>query len=480
MYVLATCATQLLFGRLYTFFDSKATFLGTIVLFEVGSAICGAAPNSTAFIFGRAIAGAGAAGVFAGSIVIMIPLVPLEKRPMYQGFLGAIFGVSSVIGPLVGGAFTNNNHLTWRWCFYINLPIGAVSILLLVLFLRLPPRPKTKLTTMEKFKRMDPLGNLVFTPSIVSLLLAIQWGGSVYAWNSSRIIALLVLAAVLFIAWIVIQAYGKENATVPSRVFLQRSVICAMAFALCVGGAMLVLVYYMAVWFQAVSGVDALESGIRTLPFVLALVAASILSGGLVSRLGYYTPMAIISACVMSVGFGLLTTLKPESGSDRWIGYQFLGGFGMGLGMQMPSIAMQVVLKDADVPIGVSLNFFAQGLGGAVFLCVAQSVFLQELLRRLSVALPAASAQVLAGVGATNLRALVPLEQLPAVLAAYNGAITTTFFVAVGIAACSLLPALGLEWRSVKAKKEEMKRRKAGKTDQSEKKGDKTHDAVEV
>jgi len=400
----------------------------------------------------------------AGNIVIMIPLIPLEKRPMYQGFFGAVFGVSSVLGPLVGGAFTNNSRLTWRWCFYINLPIGAVAILLLILFLRLPPLPKSELTATEKFKRMDPLGNLVFTPSIVSLLLALQWGGSTYAWNNARVVALLVLAAVLFAVWVVIQAYGGENATVPPRVFLQRSIVCAMAFALCVSGSMLVFAYYMAIWFQAVGGVDALQSGIRTLPFILALVVAAIFSGGLISRLGYYSPIVIASACVLSVGSGLLTTLRPDSGSDRWIGFQFLAGFGTGLGMQIPSIAAQVVLKAADVPIGASLMFFAQGLGGAVFLCVAQNVFIQELLRRLSATLPAASAQLLASVGATDFRALVPAEQLPAALEAYNGAVTTTFLVAVSTAAFSVIPALGFEWRSVKEKKDATKAQKEQET----------------
>ncbi len=151
-YVLTACSTQLLFGRLYSFYNHKYVFLGSVALFEVGSVLCGAAPTSLAFILGRAIAGAGAAGVFAGVIVLMIPLVPLKKRPMYQGLLGAVFGISSVVGPLVGGAFTNNPHLTWRWCFYINLVIGAMSIALITLFLHIPAPPQSKLSSIDKFK----------------------------------------------------------------------------------------------------------------------------------------------------------------------------------------------------------------------------------------------------------------------------------------------------------------------------------------
>jgi len=450
---LAACATQLLFGRVYSFYSHKVVFLGTVVLFEVGSALCGAAPNSIAFILGRAIAGAGSAGVFSGVIVIMIPLVPLEKRPMYQGLLGAIFGVCSVIGPLVGGAFTKNSNLTWRWCFYINIPIGAASLILIMLFLHIPPPPRSKLSGLDKLKRMDPLGVFLFIPSVVCLLLALEWGGSAYEWSNGRIIALLVVFGVLFVAWIAVQAHGKDNATVPPRIVLQRSIIAGVVFSMCIGGVMLSAAYYIAIWFQAVQGLDALQSGIRTLPFVLGIVVAAIVSGGLVSRFGYYAPFVIACACVMSVGTGLLTTLQVNSGSGAWIGFQFLVGFGMGLGMQMNGLAAQTVLRNEDISVGVSLMFFGQSLGGAVFVCVAQNVFLQALVKDLSAVLPAASAQILAGVGATDLSELVPPDLLPGVLAGYNKAITTTFYVTLGVACFSIIPALAFEWKSVKTAK---------------------------
>ena len=452
-YVLASCATQLLFGRLFSFYNGKFVFLGCILLFEVGSAVCGAAPNSVAFIIGRAIAGAGSAGVFSGVIVIMIPLVPLEKRPMYQGLLGAIFGISSVIGPLVGGAFTKNTHLTWRWCFYINLPIGAVSIFIVLFFLHLSPPPKASLSAKEKFLRMDPIGNLFFAPSIICLLIALQWGGSTYEWNNGRIIALLVLFGILLIVWIIIQGRSGDYATVPARIFLQRSIVAGFTFSNCIGGVMLSFTYYMPIWFQAIKNVDALQSGIRTLPFVLALVVASIIAGGCVSRFGYYTPFVILCSCFMSIGTGLLTTLNVHSGSGPWIGYQFLTGFGMGFGMQQSGMAAQVVLAPEDVPIGASLMMFGQSLGGSIFVCVAQNVFIQKLVTNLSKVLPSASADVLAGVGATDLRKFVPEEALPAVLVQYNKAITTTLYVGVAVACFSIVPAVAFEWKSVKSKR---------------------------
>jgi len=390
----------------------------------------------------------------SGVVVMMIPITPLDKRPIYQGLIGAIFGVSSVIGPIVGGAFTNNIHLTWRWCFYINLPIGAVSLVVVIFVLRIPPTPKQNTTIVEKLKRLDPIGNILFTTAVICLLLALEWGGSKYPWRSSRIVALFILSGVLLILWIVSQATNKLNAIVPSRIFLQRSIMAGCTFAMCIGGVMLTFVYYMPIWFQAVDGIDALQSGIHTLPFVLAIVAASIVAGGFVSQVGYYSPFVIASACIMSIGAGLLTTWKVNSSKSQWIGYQFLVGFGIGLGMQQNSLAAQVVLKQEDVSIGVALGIVSQNLGAAIFLCVAQNIFISELVKQLSAVLPFATAERLAGVGATNLRQFVPANLLPDVLIGYNKAVVTTFYVGVGIASFSIVPALAFEWRSVRERKD--------------------------
>ncbi|CAK7220905.1 hypothetical protein SBRCBS47491_004346 [Sporothrix bragantina] len=457
-YVLATCSTQLLFGRFYAFYSNKIVFLAAIVLFEAGSALCGAAPNSIAFILGRALAGSGASGVFAGAIVITIPLVPLHRRPVFQSMIGAIFGVSSAIGPLVGGAFTTNPHLTWRWCFYINLPIGAASIVLIMLFLHLPQPPREHaLPALEKAKRMDPLGTLLFTPAVVCLLLALQWGGTTYAWSNGRIIALFVLAGVTALAWAGVQAWlGGDYATVPGRIIKQRSVLAGVIFSMCIGGVMLSFAYYVAVWFQAIQGVDALQSGIRSLPFVLSLVVASILAGGLTTRFGYYTPLIFGCSCLLSIGLGLATTFKVDSGRSQWIGYQVVAGLGMGMGMQMPSLAAQTVLPVADVPVGASLMFFGQGLGGAIFLCVTQNIFLQQLFKDLSKVVSADAARQLVDTGATVIRSSVPIDLLPAVLVEYNKALTTAFIVPLSAACFSIVPALFFEWKSVKKAREAM------------------------
>lgn len=181
-YLLSNSAFQLMYGKVYTFFSIKAVFLTAIALFEIGSAICGAAPNSVAFIVGRAVAGLGSAGIMSGAIVILIYSVPLHKRPLYQGMFGAIFGLSSVVGPLLGGAFTS--RVTWRWCFYINLPFGGVAIALLIFLLDIPEREETKRSLRSKLAQLDAIGTTVFLPGVVCLLLALQWGGSKYPVSS--------------------------------------------------------------------------------------------------------------------------------------------------------------------------------------------------------------------------------------------------------------------------------------------------------
>jgi MFS family permease len=186
----------------------------------------------------------------SGAIILMVSVVPLAKRPAYQGFFGAVFGISSVAGPLLGGAFTTN--VSWRWCFYINLPIGAVSILAIMFLLKPTPPVHPGLSVKEQLSRLDLLGQFFLLPSIICLLLALQWGGSTYEWSNWRIIFLFTLFGVTFMAFGASQIFRQEVATISIRIVKNRSILAAMWFTLCLSGTMLTLVFYLSIWFQAI------------------------------------------------------------------------------------------------------------------------------------------------------------------------------------------------------------------------------------
>ncbi|KAJ7251081.1 major facilitator superfamily domain-containing protein [Mycena rebaudengoi] len=449
-YLLTTAAFQLLFGKVFSVLSIKWVFIFAILAFELGSLICGVAPNSTALIVGRAISGLGSAGIYSGTWIIVAHSVPLEKRALYTGLIGSMYGVASVLGPLLGGVFTD--RVTWRWCFFINLPLGAPTVLFIILFFQSPAKKEREGSI--RLKHFDPWGTLVFVPAIVCLLLALQWGGSRYPWSSGRIVALLVIFSVFILIFIALQVLLQEDATVPPRILQQRTVFATSWFAFTLGASFFVLVYFLPIWFQAIKGVNAVKSGVDSLGLILSLVVGSLIAGTLVTTFGYYTPLMIASSVMMAIGGGLITTFRTDTGTAHWLGYQVLFGLGTGFGMQNTALAVQAVLPLKDVPIGTSLVTFMQTIGGSVFVSVAQNVFTNRLGSGIAAHIPSVDHKIILNAGATNLRGAVAPQDLPIIVSVYNDALIFPFYIATALGAVSVLGSVALEWKSVKPQPE--------------------------
>jgi hypothetical protein len=343
---------------------------------------------------------------------------------------------------------------TSRWCFYINLPIGAITFLGILVFFSSPPRKtEASIGWRSRIVQFDPYGTIVFIPGIVCLLLALQWGGSKYPWSSWRVILLFVLFGALISIFVGVQLWKGDNATVPPRILKQRSMASSSWFAICLGGSFFVFVYYLPIWFQAIKGVSATKSGIMNLPMILGLVVMSLIAGGAITAIGYYTPAFYASSIFMAIGAGLLTTFKTNTGHSKWMGYQIIYGFGVGLGMQQPLICAQTVLHLDDVPVGTAVIIFTQTLGGALFISVGQNVFQNRLVEGLRSAVPGLDPSVVLAVGATSLKDAIPARFIDGVQSAYNDALTQTWYVSVALAALTAIGAAGIEWKSIKGKK---------------------------
>lgn len=320
------------------------------------------------------------------------------------------------------------------------------------MFLR-TPNITTRTSLRRQLIRLDPLGTALFLPGVICLLLALQWGGTAYAWNNARIIALFVLAGTLLLAFAAAQIWRNEDATIPPRIIKQRSIAFGAIYTSCLAGAMISMLYALPLWFQGVKGTSAVQSGIDNIPMVLSLVVASILSGAAISRTGYYVPFMFISSIFMAIGSGLITTFGLDTGHPAWIGYQVLFGLGLGTGMQQPTMAAQTVLNQSDVSIGVALMFLFQSLGGAVWVAVSQNLYTGYLANKLP-GISGVDASAILGAGATGLAGILPADKLHVVLVVYNAALRRAFILPVVLSCAMVLPALGMEWRNLKRESE--------------------------
>lgn len=243
---LCICAFQFVFGKIYKLFSIKHVFMVSVAIFLLGSIICATATSSHMFVLGRAVTGCGDGGLTAGIFTLLVKLMPLRRRPFFTSILAAVEGISMISAPVVGGAITEK--LSWRWCFYLNLPVGGLALLVTAFFFKNPGAIGGEVMTLkEKIRQLDLLGNLFFMPSITCLFLALSWAGVKYPWDDPKVIALLVTFSVLLVVFFYIEHRKGDAATLPLRVLKQRSVMAGFLFISCTSGAMSVLLYYMPV-----------------------------------------------------------------------------------------------------------------------------------------------------------------------------------------------------------------------------------------
>ena len=307
---------------------------------------------------------------------------------------------------------------------------------------------------LEKTFALDLIGNLLLIVAAVMLFLALQFNGQDWAWSSARIIGLLIgsgITAILFALW---QWRQGDDALLPPRIILQRSVAASCLGAFLIYGTFLIHAYYLPIWFQAIKNDTAIMSGVSLIAYVIGNALSSVIAGISVSKIGYFAPPAIMGAAIGTVGCGLLSTLQVDSGPGQWVGYQVLTSTGLGMAVQQGVIAVQTVLTLEQIPIGIAAIISMQSLGGAVFVSVGNNI-LQNILDQATTEKPLTGIDVKAVIaaGATQFRSVVPAESLPALLVAYNYALQRVFTAAIPLCGLAFIVAFGLEWRSVRDKK---------------------------
>ncbi|ORX94652.1 MFS general substrate transporter [Basidiobolus meristosporus CBS 931.73] len=438
-YMLTATACQPLYGKFSDIFGRKVVFLFAIVIFEVGSAICGASQNMTMLIVARAIAGIGGGGIQGMVFIIITEIVPLRERGKYQGFIGATYSIASVLGPLLGGIFTDDS--TWRWSFFINLPFGLLTVVIVSLFLRLPtPTGSLK----EKIKRIDFLGTVLLLGFIITLLLPTQWGGGEYSWSSPRVIALYCVSAVLLIAFIVVEYRFAAEPIVPCRLFAMRNPLFTFITMFFFGMAFFGLVYYIPMYFQVVRGDSATSSGLEMLPMMLSTSAFSVISGLIVSKTGVIVIWCWVGSAIMTVGVGLLTVWNANTGHGEQIGFLLILGIGAGCCIQTLIFAGQAAVTHKDMGIVTTLATFFRSIGGVLGIAIFGSIYNNKLttgLSELTFDIPIKEA-----LNSSTFINTLPAQERLVVMDVYVHVLRTIFFIAVGMAGLAFVFTLGIKY----------------------------------
>ncbi len=430
-YLLASTITQPIYGKLGDLYGRKRLFQIAIVIFLVGSALCGAAQNIDELIGFRALQGLGAGGLIVGALSIIGDIVPPRERGRYQGYLGGVFGVASVIGPLIGGFFVDN--LSWRWVFYVNLPVGAVALVVIAAVLQG--------STERRSHRIDYEGAVALALGAGLITLGLTWGGTQYPWGSWEVIACFGGGFAAVAAFVVVERFAAEP-LIPLRLFRNGIFTTASTMSFLVGTAMFGALVYLPLFLQVVHGVTPTQSGLKLLPLIGGLIVASVLSGRLISKLGRYRAFPIAGAALISVGLWLLSRIGVSTS------YLFMSvgmavlGFGLGLVMPVLVLAVQNAVHPSDLGTATSASTFFRSIGGSFGVAIFGAIFANRLAYWLPRDLPA-SAHLSTKAANTLLHASpAKLKKLPppihaGLVDAFASSLHTVFLFAVpfGIAA---------------------------------------------
>ncbi|PWA03439.1 hypothetical protein BB558_000389 [Smittium angustum] len=441
-YMLTSTSLQPIYGKIADIFGPKETVLAAIFIFEVGSLLCGLSNSMTMLIFVRGVSGIGGAGIMVLSQIILSKTIPLHSRGKYSGFLGAAFGLSSVAGPLLGGLFTDK--VSWRWCFYINLPLGAIAATAVIFFVKID-RPKGNL--MVKLKRIDVVGVFIMISGIVMLLLALNWGGTTYPWKSARVIALLVIGISCFFIFVGFEYKFPKEPLIPLHIFKTRNLSLNFFCQFFIGFGMFGLIFYIPMYYTVVYGGNAAQSGLFLLPLMLGIVAASVTGGTIISRTGIYRPYIWTGNALLAIGIGLVTTFNQDTKKVFQVVYLLICGIGLGLTMQPSVLSVQASSTPDILSTTTSLIQFFRVIGGTIGMTIVSTIMQNSLRKKLAVTkllYPSYTKIIDAAIKtAEAIRTSgVPKDLQEAIIDAYVKSIRSAFIVLIPIILVSFLTGL--------------------------------------
>jgi EmrB/QacA subfamily drug resistance transporter len=434
-YLLASTAATPLWGKLGDMYGRKRLYQSVIVLFLVGSALCGIAQNMGELIAFRALQGLGGGGLIVLSMAIVGDIVPPRDRGRYQGVFGGVFGASSVLGPLLGGVFTE--QLSWRWVFYINLPIGLIALVVIAAVLHIPVR--------RTAHRIDYLGMAAIAAAATCLVLVTSLGGVTWPWSSPGVIGLAVAGVLLIAAFVRIERRAQEP-VLPLRLFRNRTFLLCSMISFIIGFAMFGTMTYLPTFLQVVHGYSPTLSGVHMIPMVIGMLLSSTGSGQIVSRTGRYKVFPIVGTAVITVGLVLLHQLDESTSTWLMSLYFLVFGLGLGLVMQVLVLAVQNSVGYEDLGVATSGATFFRSIGASFGVSIFGTIFANQLSDKLSSAF--AGRSLPAGLNPAAFQSdpkavgSLPAAVRDLVRHAYSTSITSVFLWAVPIA----LVAFVLAW----------------------------------